>query len=191
VKDPRPELIAKAMSENSIHSFVEVGVWKGDLARQLLANADIHEYWMVDDWLDPAYSDKRCDAQAIADADSRVRLIGKSSVEAARMFRDSEVGMVYIDADHSYEAVRDDIAAWWPKASGMICGHDYVLWNSCLNRPCGVVPAVEEFAASIGREVVIDGQVMSIGDRLLAAYRAAAIEAPDHVQFPSWFIRKN
>lgn len=34
--------------------------------------------------------------------------------------------MVFIDGDHSYEAVRHDLAVWVPKVSkgGLICGHD-------------------------------------------------------------------
>lgn len=55
----------------------------------------------------------------------RVRLEDKDSVA----FRDGYCGkrpsMVFFDADHSYEAVRDEIA--WAKKLGvpMICGHDY------------------------------------------------------------------
>jgi predicted O-methyltransferase YrrM len=35
--------------------------------------------------------------------------------------------MVFIDGDHNYESVRDDIAAWRPrvKTGGIISGHDY------------------------------------------------------------------
>ena len=37
--------------------------------------------------------------------------------------------MVFVDADHSYEAVRQDIDNWLPKVKkgGIIAGHDY-LW---------------------------------------------------------------
>lgn len=35
---------------------------------------------------------------------------------------------VYLDADHSYTAVQNDIAAWLPliRPGGIICGHDFV-----------------------------------------------------------------
>ena len=35
--------------------------------------------------------------------------------------------MVYIDADHSYEAVKADIDAWMPhvRDGGILAGHDY------------------------------------------------------------------
>jgi len=49
------------------------------------------------------------------------------SVEAAKYFEDSSAFMVYIDAEHTYEAVRNDIAAWRKKIrpGGMLAGHDY------------------------------------------------------------------
>lgn len=49
-----------------------------------------------------------------------------------------EVDMVFIDAEHNYEAVKHDIINWLPKAKKMICGHDY-----CTTFP-GVVIAVSE-----------------------------------------------
>ena len=51
-----------------------------------------------------------------------------------------EADLVFLDADHSCEAVRADIAAWWPAVApgGVLCGHDY-----CPEFP-GVVKAVEE-----------------------------------------------
>lgn len=40
--------------------------------------------------------------------------------------QDDSLDFVFIDADHSYEAVRKDILTWSKKVreGGMICGHD-------------------------------------------------------------------
>jgi len=43
------------------------------------------------------------------------------------LFFDSTLDAVFIDADHSEEAVSRDIAAWWPKVKpgGILAGHDF------------------------------------------------------------------
>lgn len=53
------------------------------------------------------------------------QLTGDSSESAAR-YEDQSLDLVFIDADHSPEAVERDIRAWLPKLrpGGMIAGHD-------------------------------------------------------------------
>ncbi len=55
------------------------------------------------------------------------KALAMSSVDAARNFKDSSVGFVFIDADHRYESVSADIKAWMPKVKkgGILAGHDY------------------------------------------------------------------
>lgn len=51
----------------------------------------------------------------------------KGSPESASQFSDQSLDAVFIDGDHSYEAVRADIEAWLPKVKprGILSGHDY------------------------------------------------------------------
>jgi len=82
-----------------------------------------------------------------------VRLVRKTSVEAAAEARDDSLACVYIDANHSYEGVKADIAAWLPKvkSGGMIGGHDY----SPKSWP-GVIRAVDEaFGKKISVELTV------------------------------------
>lgn len=62
-----------------------------------------------------------------------------------------QVDVVFIDADHSYEAVRQDLRAWWPvvKPNGLFCGHDYTLFD-------GVRQAVDEWVAEQGLELEVE-----------------------------------
>lgn len=54
--------------------------------------------------------------------------------------------MVFIDADHTHQGVRDDIAAWAPlvKDGGLICGHDYYTVGEEPFAWIGVRETVEE-----------------------------------------------
>jgi predicted O-methyltransferase YrrM len=62
------------------------------------------------------------------------------SIAASKNYPDQSLDFVFIDANHSYEAVKDDIQSWYPKVKtgGYIGGHDYsYFWK-------GVVTAVNE-----------------------------------------------
>lgn len=54
------------------------------------------------------------------------KAIKMDSAQASNLYTDSSLDFVFIDADHSYEAVKQDIQTWWPKikSNGMIGGHD-------------------------------------------------------------------
>lgn len=74
-------------------------------------------------------------------ADRIITPITSSSVEGAKNFRDHSLFFVFLDADHEYEGIRDDIAAWRNKVKpgGILSGHDYRVsaWP-------GVAKAVDE-----------------------------------------------
>lgn len=65
----------------------------------------------------------------------RVRFVRATSLEASR-FLDLHrpADLVFVDADHSYEAVRDDLRAWAPKLApgGVLAFHDS---RRCAARP--------------------------------------------------------
>lgn len=56
-----------------------------------------------------------------------VTFIRKFSVEAAATVPDGSLDFAYVDANHRFEYVVEDIAAWLPKVrkGGIIAGHDY------------------------------------------------------------------
>lgn len=125
----------------------EVGVFLGALSEYLLRRrGDLHLF-MVDSWLpaekQPEAYRKTRDEHANAPAEKvaiqraealrraapfcdRAKVMEMPSIEAASLIKDGSLDMVFLDADHSYEGVRDDIAAWLPKVKpgGWIGGHD-------------------------------------------------------------------
>ena len=59
--------------------------------------------------------------------DEKVLLHRATSAEAAPAFEDNSLDIAYIDADHRYEKVQEDIRLWTPKVrpGAILCGHDY------------------------------------------------------------------
>lgn len=56
-----------------------------------------------------------------------VRPVRASSLDAADLHEPCSVDFVFLDALHDFEAVWEDLRAWWPKVrvGGFIGGHDY------------------------------------------------------------------
>lgn len=99
---------------------VELGVYRGHMSQELLKREDLF-LWLVDIKV-------RDEAWKLTEfATSRRDAIWLPSVKAAKRFEDESLDFVFIDADHSDRAVREDIAAWLPKVKigGLLCGHDY------------------------------------------------------------------
>jgi predicted O-methyltransferase YrrM len=71
----------------------------------------------------------------------RVRVLHMDTLAAAAHVPDGSLDFVFIDADHSYEAVAADIDAWRSKVKpgGILSGHDYG-----HRRFPGVAQAVDE-----------------------------------------------
>jgi SAM-dependent methyltransferase len=162
---------------------VEVGVWKGDFSRQILKVAKPALLHLIDPWLVSEEADRRDEAwygaDRISQADmdrihddvalefaaqikaGQVRLHrGASKAELATLIEES-VDFVYIDGDHSYRAVVDDLASALrvTRPGGLIICDDYRLdqwWGD------GVVRAVHEFLAQapVVIDAKMDGQVM-------------------------------
>jgi len=123
---------------------VEVGVQYGYFFKEILKD------WKgilkgVDSWdgYESSYQ------QAIENVGAE-NLIRKTSVEASKDFKDESLDFVYIDADHQYNSVKEDIEAWFPKVrkGGIVSGHDYVTYENY-----GVIKAVDEFAEKNGYKV--------------------------------------
>lgn len=62
--------------------------------------------------------------------DKIVTPIVKTSVDASKNF-DKKVGLLFIDGDHSYEMVKSDFEAWYPKLmnKGVVAFHDSTSWG--------------------------------------------------------------
>ena len=137
--------------------FVEVGSWKGKSAAYMCVeiinsgknikfdcidtfkgslDEDVHQEDpdVVNDRLMDVFIENMKPVEGLYNAKRM------TSLEAAQTYEDGSLDLIWIDASHEYEDVKDDIQAWLPKVKkgGFIGGDDYA-----PNWP-GVVQAVTE-----------------------------------------------
>ncbi len=115
-----------------MESVVEIGSWKGKSTEALLMGCKGTVY-AVDHFLGDPGSElqqeqvKKEDVYEIFMQNvghfPNLKVLKMDSKTASEIV--SEADMVFIDGDHSYQAVKEDIELWLPKAKKLICGHDY------------------------------------------------------------------
>lgn len=144
---------------------VEVGVQNGEFSETVLKNW-YGTWYMVDAWRyfpenyhndsanvsNEEHAIKYANACQVAQRYAPRGIVCRDlSVEAAAKFADGFFDLVYLDANHTYDAVLADLNAWRPKirAGGTFCGHDYVDDAKCIYTVAGVKTAVHKF---FGRE---------------------------------------
>jgi hypothetical protein len=116
----------------------ELGVRGGRFASHLLAAHKELHLFAIDLWGDRIdQSEFQMRTASYAD---RVTAMQMSTAAAAPKIEDESLDFIFVDANHEYEGVTADIAAWTPKVvkGGWITGHDY-----CDKFP-GVMRAVHE-----------------------------------------------
>jgi len=133
---------------------VEVGVCDGVYSEKLMENIPGLTLYGIDPYTEyPGYPKERIEQKEKA-AEERLGkyenyvLVKARSVEAAKLVPDESLDFVFIDGEHTYPSVTEDIEAWYPKVrkGGIFSGHDYY-------PRCGrgaVVRAVDEFAEKTG-----------------------------------------
>lgn len=128
------------LKDNGI--FVEVGTWTGNFSAKLLENTNCAKLYCVDPYkhfnddvypdainnltqkdFDQVFESTRRSLERFGD---RVEFIRACSADAVKLFADESLDFVYIDGNHDYKFVEEDIRLWYPKVKvgGYLCGDD-------------------------------------------------------------------
>ena len=159
-------IVSSIINENNYKICAEVGIGYGFHARQILDNTNLDKLYLIDP-MQFYPNDQFCkDVQKFGGFDLLIKNIkihlSKYS-DIYEWFRvpslsidnsqipDNSLDLVFIDGDHSYEAVSKDIPFWWNKvrSGGMLLGDDY---ESC--HP-GTTKAVDEFSMKLNIPVTL------------------------------------
>jgi len=126
--------VVSLIIENDIKIFAEIGVHKARTCRVILRDkrcfSILEQYWVIDNWNNSSSDNWHnmylgvCKYMLYF---SQMRVLKLLSEEACLLFPKHYFDMVYIDANHRYKPVQQDIKAWLPlvKPGGIISGHDY------------------------------------------------------------------
>jgi lipopolysaccharide biosynthesis glycosyltransferase len=153
--------------------IAEIGVFRGEYAQYLLQNFIPSRLYLVDPWENISicsgdqngnnvifYNGKDMYEYVSSKyiSNSNIIIIRKTSGNI--MDADIEpmtLDMIYIDGDHSYEGVKNDLmlALKLVKKGGWICGHDYSMNYAKTNNhyDFGVKKAVDEFCYENGYHI--------------------------------------
>lgn len=119
---------------------VEIGVDMGVNAEHILKFLDIEKLYLVDPWKnygdmkyhgvfqdnDEAEENYKHTLKLIEPFKDKVVIVRNFSQLAAQIIFE-ELDFVYIDGNHRYDWVRNDIITYWPKIKdgGQLAGHDF------------------------------------------------------------------
>lgn len=130
--------LPKFFKEMGLSTGVEIGVQRGAFTRRLL-NAGLTVYG-VDPWeAYPEYypNDKFASRQKLIHEEAikntakypKCKLIRKTSMDALSDFEDNSLGFCYIDGNHGFKFITEDIWGWSKKVKkgGVIACHDYAI----------------------------------------------------------------
>lgn len=139
---------------------VEIGSLAGGSAEVFLSSSQVAKVYCIDPWLngyDPADPTSQWASSCEATFDNRMSSYPSDRFEKVKALSQEAlslssiaslqglVDVLYIDGDHRYEAVRQDILSFTPllKTGGVLAGHDYTD-NTDHPHILGVRRAVDE-----------------------------------------------
>jgi len=99
--------------KNKKIEFHVIDNFKDNENKQKLAGRDLFEIW--------------CENMKKAEVFDSINVFKLNSLDAVENYKDKSIDFLYLDADHSYEAVKSDIQKWLPKIKigGTFAGDDF------------------------------------------------------------------
>ncbi len=138
-------VIPSLINKFNLKKMCEIGVAFAGHADAILSKTDIDKFYAVDSYqLSETTTDNftfdginynqnhyndlyEFAKKRLERFEDRSVFIRKTSEEASLMFDDDSIDIVFIDGEHTYSAIKNDINKWQSKVKmgGIISGHDY------------------------------------------------------------------
>jgi len=164
---------------------IEVGVFQGEYT-EVLAKSGL-EIYGIDPWLQYEgyvystgktkvyFNDMYEKAKERLSPYKNVKLIRKMSMDALSDFEDESLDFVYIDANHTFKYIAEDMYYWSYKIKdgGILCGHDYAYFrHRYIGGGCQVKEIVNAFSFSYDLDFWVLGRNKKIKGEIRDDYRS-------------------
>lgn len=136
--------IIEQLKKNSV--ILEVGVWRGEFSKKIYNISKPKMLVLVDSWTydehvrgcAPQVDGKEPLSQKFFDDAKNetfnkfknyknIIILDQSSLDSSSNYNDNYFDYIYLDAEHTYQAVTEDLDIWYPKLkiNGVLFGDDY------------------------------------------------------------------
>ncbi len=138
----RIDMWTRVINQTGTRRMAEIGVWKGDYARDILtACQSVIRYYMIDPWARLPDWNKPFNVEPLAFDDIHAECMSKTAFAAPRIsvlrgrtrevidqIPDGSLDFAYIDGDHTLRGITIDLIKILPKMreGGIIAGDDFV-----------------------------------------------------------------
>lgn len=146
---------------------VEVGVLGGDYAKHLLNRTNPRKLYLIDtfcsdDWASTNRFKTKNHENFIKEeftkeiSSNKIELLKGLSWEQLETFPNNYFDWIYIDADHTYNSVKKDLAValYKIKDTGLIMMNDYISYDKFTKEEYGVIQAANEFCVNNDWEII-------------------------------------
>lgn len=136
IKNMKPALRQLSGQNNLVGA--EIGIGEGSNASFYLSELDINLVFLIDPYV--VYENERIivseEGMKKREKEAHVKLekyknkikwIKEKSADAAELIADNSLDFIYIDGDHAYKFMTEDISLYYPKVKEgrLFSGHDY------------------------------------------------------------------
>jgi hypothetical protein len=144
--------------------IAELGVFKGEFAKEIYTRTNPKHLYLVDIWEGEFGSgdkdgnnhtvikDMKAVFENLCDEyknKSNVSVVRQNTINFLTSQLDNSLDMVYVDADHSYESVTNDLCLSFSKLKngGVLAGHDYIIGTQ-------IAAAVNNFCTQYRQQII-------------------------------------
>jgi predicted O-methyltransferase YrrM len=132
----------------------EIGVDKGHYSEILCLQNPTAKVYAIDSW-EGEYESHYEEAKKRL-APYNCIIIKSTSMEAVKKFKEGSLDFVYIDANHDYDHVKEDLEEWSKivRTDGIVSGHDYGHYKH-KDRNLGSKQAINEYVSKYNKKLFL------------------------------------